>query len=55
MFFIYFLFFNIYIYIYISSQVKTEEISLQVSLENFKGLSIPDGGGKFIPPARNGE
>ncbi len=35
------------------SQVMTEEISFQVSLENCQGFSIPDGGGKFIPPARN--
>ncbi len=32
-----------------------EEISFQVSLENCQGFSIPDGGGKFIPPARSGE
>ncbi len=32
-----------------------ENISFQVSLENCQGLSIPDEGGKFIPPARNGE
>jgi len=35
--------------------VKTEEMSFQVSLENCQGLSIPDGGGKFILPARKGE
>ncbi len=33
----------------------TEEMSFQVSLENCQGFSIPDGGGKFVPPARNGE
>ncbi len=33
----------------------TEEMSFQLSLENGQGFSIPDGGGKFIPPARNGE
>ncbi len=33
----------------------TEEKSFQVSLENCQGFSIPDRGGKFIPPARNGE
>ncbi len=32
-----------------------EEMSFQVSLENWQGSSIPDEGGKFIPPARNGE
>ncbi len=32
----------------------TEE-SFQVSLENCLGFSITYGGGKFIPPARNGE
>ncbi len=37
------------------SQVMTEEMSFQVLLENCQGLSIPDEGGKFIPPARNGE
>ncbi len=35
--------------------MKTEEMSFEVSLENCQGLSIPDGGGKIIPPARNGE
>ncbi len=33
----------------------TEEMSFQVMLENCQGFSDPDGGGKFIPPARNGE
>ncbi len=33
----------------------TEEMSFQVSLENCQGFSILDRGGKFIPPARNGE
>ncbi len=33
----------------------TEEMSFQVSLENGQGFSIPDEGGKIIPPARNGE
>ncbi len=32
-----------------------EEMSFQVSLENGQGFSILDGGGKFIPSARNGE
>ncbi len=32
-----------------------EEMSVQVSLENCQGFNITDGGGKFIPPARNGE
>ncbi len=35
--------------------MKMEDMSFQVSLENCQGLSIPDRGGKFIPPARNGE
>ncbi len=35
--------------------MKTEEMSFQVSLENCQGFSIPDRGGKFIPPARNDE
>ncbi len=30
-------------------------MSFQLSLENCQGFSIPDGGGKIIPPARNGE
>ncbi len=30
-------------------------MSFQVLLENCQGLSILDRGGKFIPPARNGE
>ncbi len=30
-------------------------MSFQVSLEICQGLSIPERGGKFIPPARNGE
>ncbi len=30
-------------------------MSFKVSLENCQGFSIPDGGGKFIPPARNDE
>ncbi len=33
----------------------TEEMSFQVSLENCQEFSVPDEGGKFIPPARNGE
>ncbi len=33
----------------------TEEMGFQLSLENCQGFIIPDGGGKFIPPARNGE
>ncbi len=33
----------------------TEDMSFQLSLENCQGLSIPDGGGKFIPSARNGD
>ncbi len=32
-----------------------EEMSFQVSLEICQGFSIPEWGGKFIPPARNGE
>ncbi len=35
--------------------MKMEEMSFQVSLENCQGLSIPDRGGKFIPPAWNGK
>ncbi len=34
---------------------EEEEMSFQVSLEIVKRQSIPDRGGKFIPPARNGE
>ncbi len=32
-----------------------DEMIFQVLLENCQGYSIPDGGGKLIPPARNGE
>ncbi len=37
------------------SQVVKEEMSFQVSLENCQEFSIPDEGGKFIPPTRNCE
>ncbi len=37
------------------SQVMTEEMSFEVLLENSQLFSILDGGGKFIPPARNGD
>ncbi len=37
------------------SQVKMEEMSFQLLLENCQGFSIPDRGEKCIPPARNGE
>ncbi len=30
-------------------------MSFQLFLEGWQGSSIPDGGGKIIPPARNGE
>ncbi len=30
-------------------------MSFQLLLEDCQGSSIPDGGGKIIPPARNGE
>ncbi len=30
-------------------------MSFQLLLEDWQGSSIPDGGGKIIPPARNGE
>ncbi len=32
-----------------------EEMSFQVSLEHVQQFSIPDRGGKFIAPPRNGE
>ncbi len=32
-----------------------KEMSFQLLLEDLQGSSIPDGGGKIIPPARNGE
>ncbi len=35
--------------------MKVKEMSFPVSLENCQGLRISDRGGKFIPPARNGE
>ncbi len=37
------------------SQVVLKEMSFQLLLEDWQGSSIPDGGGKIIPPARNGE
>ncbi len=33
----------------------SEEMIVQVLLEICQGFSIPDGGGKFIPLARNDE
>ncbi len=32
-----------------------KEMSFQLSLEKSQGFSIPDGGGKINPPAKNGE
>ncbi len=32
-----------------------KEMSFQLLLEDWQGSSIPDRGGKIIPPARNGE
>ncbi len=32
-----------------------KEMSFQLLLEDRQGSIIPDGGGKIIPPARNGE
>ncbi len=34
---------------------KSSQVIFQVLLENDQGFSIPDRGGTFIPPARNGE
>ncbi len=36
-----------------SSMLK--EMSFQLLLEDRQGSSVPDGGGKIIPPARNSE
>ncbi len=36
-------------------QVVLKEMSFQLLLEDWQGSSIPDGDGKIIPPARNGE
>ncbi len=44
-----------YFFYFLSSQVELKEMSFQLLLENWQGSSIPDGGGKIIPPARNGE
>ncbi len=44
-----------FIYFLRWSQVMTEDMSFQVLLGNCQGFSLPDGGGKLIPPARNGE
>ncbi len=40
---------------FMKKEQNSTEMSFQVSLENCQGLSIADRGGKFIPPARNGE
>ncbi len=37
------------------SQVVSKEMSFQLLLEDWQWSSIPDRGGKIIPPARNGE
>ncbi len=37
------------------SQVVLKEMSFQLLLEDWQGSSIPDRGGKIIPPSRNGE
>ncbi len=42
-------------FFFLSSQVELKEMSFQLLLENLQGSSIPHGGGKIIPPARNGE
>ncbi len=41
-------------FFFLCSQVELKELSFQLLLENWQGSSIPDGGGKIIPPARNG-
>ncbi len=40
---------------FLCSQVELKEMSFQLLLEDWRGSSIPDGGGKIIPPARNSE
>ncbi len=47
--------FFFFFFFYIYSQLELKEMSFQLLLENWQGSSIPDGGGKIIPPARNGE
>ncbi len=37
------------------SQVELKEMTFQLLLEDWQGSSVTDGGGKIIPPARNGE
>ncbi len=44
---------GIFFIYFLSSQVELKEMSLQLLLEIWQGSSIPDGGGKIIPPARN--
>ncbi len=44
-----------FFFFFLCSQVELKEMSFQLLLENWQGSSIPDGGGKIIPPARNGE
>ncbi len=38
-----------------SRQVELKEMGFQLLLEDRQGSSIPDRGGKIIPPARSGE
>ncbi len=44
-----------FFFFFLCSQVELKEMSFQLLLENLLGSSIPDGDGKIIPPARNGE
>ncbi len=42
-----------FFFFFLCSQVELKEMSFQLLLENWQGSSIPDGGGKIIPPPRN--
>ncbi len=43
------------VFFFFQYEVKWWGKRFQVSLDNCQGFSTPDGGGKFNPPARNGE
>ncbi len=45
-------FYLFFYFIFLSSQVELKEMSFQLLLENWQRSSIPDGGGKIIPPGQ---
>ncbi len=46
---------KVHFFFFLRSQVELKEMSFQLLLEDWQGSSGPDGGGKIIPPSRNGE